>query len=133
MVNRLLTAALRELLLPCCGAEKVDSAIAIVLAAGWRPPLHTLLTVEEVEALADGTPVLVGSLSPDKWPASVGVKVQHGIQFAGEDTPYPLHDPRYDPPLPVTVVWQPQDVSNFGQYADGTEERAVYDQLLPPS
>lgn len=131
MVNRLLTAALRELLLPCCGPEKVDSVIAIVIAAQWRPPLRQLDTVEEVAALPNGTPVLVGSLAPDKWPGSVGVKVPHGIQFTGEEHPYPLHDPNLAPPLPVTVVWQPTDTTDFGQYADGTEEAAVMQALLP--
>lgn len=132
MVTRILKASLRELLIDCCGEEKVDSVVDAVLAARWSPPLETLLTVEAVEALPNGTPVIIGSLDPRRWPPAFGQKVDHAILLAGEDEPYPLHAEGVAPPLPCTVVWTPPDTTDFGQYADGTEESAVYQQLLPP-
>jgi hypothetical protein len=117
-----MSAALRSLLVDCCGEDTVDSAVGIVLAAGWTPPLRTLLTVAEVEDLPNGTPVIVGSLDPRKWPPAFGVKTDHAILFTGEEEPYPLHQEGLAPPLPCTVVWQPQDTTDFNQYADGSEQ-----------
>lgn len=109
IVVRILTATLRAALLPIVGPETIETVVATVITLGWRPPFRTLLTVEEVEALPNGTPVLIGSLDPRRAVPAFGFKCEHAVEIQGESEPYALHDPASPPPLPCTVVALPPD------------------------
>lgn len=110
MPLRIIKAALRDELADCCGDDKVDAVVErIVEQLGWRPPMTTLVDASDLDRLPVGSAVLVGNLTdPDRY-VHVGMVGTHCVLFAGEDQPHPFHQPGLAPPLPCTVIWEPQE------------------------
>lgn len=87
-------------------AERCADAI---IAAGWRPPVRTVTTVEGLDALAVGTVVVEGDhTTPDD--TGLGFSVVPGVFHRFPNGWYVVagHGPR-DIPLPVTVLWTPEE------------------------
>ena len=87
-------------------AEKCADA---TIAAGWRPPVRTITTVEELDALAVGSVVVDGDhTTPDD--TGLGFSEMPGVfhRFLYEWYVVAGHGPR-DVPLPVTVLWEPEE------------------------
>lgn len=108
MPLRIIKASLRRELASCCSEDTVDKVVErIVEELGWRPPMTTLVDVEDLDKLPLNTAVLVGNLTDPSKYVHVGMVGMHCILFAGEDTVHPFHQPGVAPPLPCTVIWEP--------------------------
>ena len=87
-------------------AEKCATEI---LNAGWRPPARTVITVEELDALAVGSVVVEGDHgTPDD--TGMGFKTMPGVFHRLPDGWYVVagYGPR-DVPLPALVLWEPEE------------------------
>lgn len=114
MPHRVLRKVLLEILAPCCGdAESAERVADGLIAAGLSFPTLTVTDVGDLDAIPDGSAVIVGNPADPASMPHVGVKRQHSIMFAGETSPWPFHDPNLAPPLPCTVVWMPGDQINI--------------------
>ena len=87
-------------------AEKCSDAI---IAAGWRPPAHTITTVEELDALAVGAIIMEGDHgTPDDtgW----GFKTMPGVFHRFPEGWHVVAGiGERAPALPATVLWTPED------------------------
>ena len=86
-----------------------DDAADEIIRAGWRPPVRTVTTVEELDALAVGTVVMEGDHgTPDDtgW----GFKTMPGV-FHRFTVGWPVAAGIWErvPNLPVTVLWEPEE------------------------
>lgn len=111
MPLRAMRAALLKTLTDAgCPEDAAASAVRTVIdIQGWRPPARTLETAHEIDALPDGTAVLIvnpGSLTSTPV---VGAKGKHCILIAGEDEPWPLFREGLAPPLPCRVIYMRED------------------------
>jgi len=93
----------------CCGTEDACNVVDRLIAMGVRLPTITITDVSELDAIPDGSAVIVGNLQDPEARPAVGTKQRHSIAFSGEDEPYPFHQPGLAPPLPCTVVWMPAE------------------------
>lgn len=75
---------------------RADATAAAILAAGWRPPARTITTVEEAEALPEGTVVL------DSEGAALAERVGCLWWYTDPYGPGSLA-------LPATVLYEPKE------------------------
>ena len=80
-----------------------------ILDAGWRPPAHTVTTVEELDALAVGAIIMEGDHgTPDDtgW----GFKTMPGVLHRfPEGWHVVAGDGERVPDLPATVLYEPEE------------------------
>lgn len=69
--------------------QTVDRAVVAILAAGWRPPVSTLTTVDELDAVPDGAVLTdrhgqIWIRTEEQWcePRSTEIEVDELIEWA---------------------------------------------------
>ena len=125
MPLRVVRAQLLKIISPCCDDPAVaEKIVDELIDTGWRPPMTTVTEVDQLDAIPDGSAVLIGNVTDLQAHLLVGVKATHCVLLTGEDEPYPFHADGLAPPLPCTIVWfpgegQPDRVDVLQPEADG--------------
>lgn len=103
---RAFRAKLREIVSDCCETDEMcDQVVDRLIEAGLRPPTITITRVEDLDAIPDGSAVLIGNVTDPEAKLAVGRKALHCVLLTGEDEPYPFHQDGLAPPLPCSIVW----------------------------